>query len=238
MTRASDDTIVTEITVLCSVALQGVLEQLAPAFEGATGHKLIITFSIAKLFKERIEAGEYFDAGIFTNLVVDDLIKANKIVAGSRTNIARTGIGLAVHVSAPAPDIGTVAALEQTLLAAKSIVYPKDGISGIYFSDIVKRLGIYKDLMTKTILDTSSGLVAGRVASGEVQYAVQLISELMSIRGVKVVGPIPAELQRYVVVTAGISANAKEAGAAKEFLEFLVTPVALSVMKAKGLEPA
>jgi len=237
MTKESTGAAPRALKVLSTVGVQGLLEELAPEFERATGHKVAITFNVVKLFKEQILAGADFDVGFFSDAVTDDLIKAGKIAADTRTNIGRSGVGFAVRAGAAKPDIGTVDALKRTLLAAQSIVYPKDGISGVYFAEIVKNLGIDEAMKPKTILDTSGGLVGGRVASGEAQYAVQLVSELTPVRGCDVVGPIPQELQRYVVLTAGVSANAKSADAAKALLAFVTAPAAVAVMKAKGLDP-
>jgi len=225
------------VKVLSTVGVQGLLEQLAPEFERATGYKLTISFNVTTLFKKQIEAGENFDLGIFTNFVTDDLIKSGMMVADTRTDIARSGIGLSVRAGAPKPNISTVTSFKRALLAAQSIVYPKEGISGIYFAEILKTLGIDDEMESTTILDTSGGLVAERVASGEAEYAVQLVSELVPVRGIDIVGTVPSELQHHVVLTGAISTNARSADAAKLLLEFLTAPHAILIMKAKGLEP-
>ena len=237
MSLVSAKTDAGQIKVLSTVGVQGLLEQLKPDFERRTGHRLAIAFNVATELKQRIEAGEEFDLGIFTDFVIDDLIGSGRILPSTRTDIARSGIGLAVRTGAPKPNISTVANFKRVLLAARSIAYPKNGISGIYFAEIVKQLGIVEELEAATILDTSGGLVAERVARREAEYAVQLVSELLPVRGIDVVGPIPSELQRYVVLAAGLGTNTKSASAAKLLLAFLSAPNALSLMKTKGLEP-
>jgi molybdate transport system substrate-binding protein len=226
-----------KIKVLSTVAVQGLLQRLAPEFEHATGHELAITFNVVKLFQQQLHTGEPFDVGIFTNFVTDDLIKEGRIVAGTRTDIARSGIALAVRAGAEKPDIRGVTDFTRALLAAKSVVYPKDGISGVYFAEILKRLGIDEEMGPRTILDVSGGLVATRVASGEAQYAVQLASELLPVRGCDLVGLIPSALQHYVTLTAGVSANAENAEASTALLAFLTASTAIAAMRTLGLEP-
>ena len=224
-----------EIKVLSTIGVKSVVEELAPQFERKTGHKLAITFGVANVMKRQIEAGETFDLAIMTAAVTDDLIKQGKIVAATRTNVARGGIGIAVRAGAPKPDISSVEALKRALLAAKSITYAKEGGSGIYFVGLLERLGIAEAMKPKTKF--GAGNVAELVAAGEAEMAVQLITELISVRGVELVGPLPAEVQNYIVLTAGVGAQAKEPDLAKDFLQFLTAPAAVPVIKSKGLEP-
>ena len=167
--------------------------------------------------------------------MADDLIKQGKILAATRTDVARGGIGIAVRAGAPKPDIGSVEALKRALLDAKSITYAREGGSGIYFAGLLERLGMAEAMRAKTKFGT--GNVAELVARGDAEMAVQLITELIAVRGVELVGPLPAEVQNYIVLTAGVGAQAKEPGLAKAFLQFLTAPAAVPVIKSKGLEP-
>ena len=224
-----------EIKVLSTVGVKSVVEEMAPQYEQKTGHKLAITFGLATTLKRQIEGGEAFDLAIMTGAVADELIKQGKLVAATRTNVARGGIGIAVRAGAPKPDIGSVDALKRALFAAKSITYNKEGGSGIYFAALLERLGIAEDLKPKTKLAT--GNAPELVAAGEAEMVVQLITELLPVRGIELVGPLPAEVQNYIVLVAGVGTQAKEPAIAKDFLQFLTGPAAGPVIKAKGLEP-
>ena len=225
----------TEIKLISTIGVRSAVEELAPQFESKTGHKVAITFGVANVLKRQIEAGEAFDLAIMTAAVADDLIKQGRLVAATRTDVARGGIGIAVRAGAPKPDIGTVEALKRALLAAPSITYAKEGGSGIYFAGLLERLGIAEAMRPKTKF--GAGNVAELVAAGEADMAVQLITELMSVRGVQLVGPLPAEAQNYIVLTAGVGAQAKEPALARELLNFLTAPATGNVYRSKGLEP-
>ncbi len=224
-----------EIKVLSTVGVKSVVEEMVPQYEQKTGHKLAITFGLATALKRQIEGGEAFDLAIMTSAVADELIKEGKLIADTRTNVARGGIGIAVRAGAPKPDIGSVEALKRALLAAKSIAYNKEGASGIYFAALLERLGIAEDMKAKTKLAT--GNAPELVAAGDAEMVAQLITELLPVRGIEIVGPLPAEVQNYVVLVAGVGTQAKEPGLAKDFLQFLTGPAAAPVIRSKGLEP-
>jgi molybdate transport system substrate-binding protein len=226
-----------EIKVISSVGVKTVLEELAPQFERASEHKLKITFGTAVPLKRQIDAGEAFDVVILTPALVDDLAKQGQVAAGTASNVAKSGIGVAIRQGAPKPDIGSTDALKKTLLAARMIAYSKEGQSGAVMARLVERLGIAEEMKPKTILETRSGGVALNVVEGKADLAFNLISEILPIAGAELAGPLPAELQSYVVFTAGIGGATKEAEAAKAFINFLKAPAAVPVLKAKGMEP-
>jgi molybdate transport system substrate-binding protein len=145
---------------------------------------------------------------------------------------------VAVKEGAPAPDISTVEAFKQALLAAKSVAYidPKaGGSSGIYFDGLIDRLGIGAEVRAKARLK-AGGYVADLVASGEAELAVHQISEILPVKGVRLVGPLPAPVQNATVYSAGLSAAAKDPAAAKALLDHLIGPSAGAVLNAKGME--
>jgi molybdate transport system substrate-binding protein len=226
-----------EIKVLTAGAMRGVLEALLPAFETSTGHKVALDNATAGALAKRIASGEAFDLAIVTPAVIDEAARAGKI-AGPRVDLAKVGIGVAVKEGAPAPDISTVEAFKQALLAAKSVAYidPKaGGSSGIYFDGLIDRLGIGADVRAKAHLK-AGGYVADLVASGEAELAVHQISEILPVKGVRLVGPLPGPLQNSTVYAAGLGAAAKEPAAAKALLEHLAGPSTTSVLHAKGME--
>jgi len=170
--------------------------------------------------------------------VIDGLIGKGKIAPGSRVDVAKVGIGVAVKAGAPLPDIATVEAFRRTLLAARSVAYidPKaGGSSGIYFDGLLDRLGIAGEVRPKARLK-QGGYVADLVASGEAEVAVHQISEIVPVKGVVLVGPLPAEVQNFTTYTAAIGADAKDAAAAKALVDRLAGPAAGPILKTKGME--
>jgi molybdate transport system substrate-binding protein len=225
-----------EIKVLASNGVKAALEELAPAFERATGNKVSITFGLAAVLKRQIEAGEAFDVAILTSAGIEDLAKQGKVDAGSRAAIARSGVGIGIRQGAPRPDIGTPDALKRTLLSAKSISWAKEGASGVYFASVLERIGIAQQMKPKVVLAPSGAEVGKLVAGGQVELGVILVNELMAAPGVEVLGPLPPELQNYTAFHAGVGAASKNA-AAGALIRFLTTPSAGAVFKAKGQEP-
>ena len=226
-----------EVKVLTAGAMRGVLDALVPAFEAATGHKVVADNATAGALAKRIEAGEAFDLAIITPKVIDELGKEGKI-SGGRVDLAKVGIGVAVKEGAAAPDISTVEAFKQALMAAKSVAYidPKaGGSSGIYFDGLIDRLGIGDAVRAKAKLK-AGGHVADLVASGEAELAVHQISEILPVKGARLVGPLPAALQNSTVYAAGLGAAAKDPAAAKALLDHLAGPAAAAVLGAKGME--
>jgi molybdate transport system substrate-binding protein len=224
-----------EINVVSTNGMRSVVEELAPPFERTTGHKLNLTFGTTSALLKQIEASEPFDVMIFGAPFIDDLIKQGRLRADTRTDVARSGIGIAVRAGAPKPDISTVEALKRALLDTPSIVCNKEATSGIYFVSLLERLGIADAMRPKTKF--GAGFVAELVAKGEADMAVQAMSDHLAVQGVELVGPLPAEVQNYIVFTAGVGADVKDPSSAKELITFLTAPSAVPVLKAKGLEP-
>jgi molybdate transport system substrate-binding protein len=223
--------------VLCTNGLKTVMLDLAPAFERTSGTKLTITWGSAAGLVKELEAGAAADLVILTAEAIDDLIKRDKVVAGSRVDLARSGIGIAVRKGANKPDIGSPDALKQTLLAAKSVAHSKTGMSGIYFPTVLARLGITDAMKSKIVMPEPGTPVGDVVAKGEAEIGVQQISELLPVAGVDVVGPLPASLQKITTFSAGIPSAAKEPDAAKALMTF-VAKEARPLLGPKGLEPA
>lgn len=233
MTRARDLHV---LKVLTSNSQRGVLAALAPELERTSGLKLSISYDPAKVMLRRIAAGESADVAILGQAAIDALAEQGKIDGESRRTLARCGVGLAVRAGAPKPDIGSVEALKRALLDAKSIIYTSEGASGMHFSGVIERLGIAPEIKAKAHRQTG-GLVAERVASGEVELGVQQIPELLAVRGVELVGPLPQQMQSISIITAGIFKASKHREAAQALLDFLATPAAMRVFRTQGIEP-
>ena len=226
-----------EIRVLSSNALKSALEEIAPQFEKASGHKLVFVWGAAVPLRGQIEKGEVvFDATILNTPGIDALIEQAKLDKATRTPLARSSVGVAVRKGAPKPDISTTEAFKTALRNAKSIAYVEQGATGIYLKELFVRLGIADELKSKIKLAPTAA--ADFIARGEAEIGMTQISEILPFPGADLVGPLPADIQLYTSFAGANSAAAKQPDAGKAFLKFLVTPDTAKVMKAKGLEPA
>ena len=225
-----------DIKVLCSNGLRAVVEELVPQFEQKTKNKIVITFEPSSAIQKRIAAGEAFDVAVMTTPLVDQEIKAGRLSADSRTIIARSGLGLSVRTGAKKPDITTVDAFKKALLSAKSITYATQGASAAPFEALVTKLGIAAEVKPKYKLRETASQVGEVVADGTVEIGVAPVSEILPVKGVDLVGAFPADIQSYVVMTAALSVKGQERGASKGFVDFLMAPANLPVIKAKGME--
>jgi molybdate transport system substrate-binding protein len=226
-----------DITILCSSGFKAVMEELAPQFERATHHKVVVRYGLAAKLKQEIEAGEVFDLAVLTPAAIDDLITARKVVSDSRTVLARSGLGIVIRAGAPKPDITTVDAFKRSLLAATSIAYAKEGASGVAFAALIQRLGIADALKSKSRLTATGEEVGEAVVHGaDAAFGVLPVSEILPIRGAELLGAFPADAQSYIVMVAAVSAGAKESSAARDLIAFVTAPAALPVIKAKGME--
>jgi molybdate transport system substrate-binding protein len=227
-----------DIKILTAGAMRAVVLAVLPEFERQTGHKVGVDNDTVGGLTKRVDGGERFDVVIMTPAAVDNQIKSGRVADGTRTPLAKVGIGVAVKEGAAKPDISTVEAFKRMLLAAKSVTYvdPKaGGSSGIYFAGLLQKLGIADEIRPKERL-LPGGYVAELVAKGEVEVAIHQISEIVPVKGVTLVGPLPAEIQNFTVYAAGISTAAGDAGAAKALVEHHKGPSATAVLKDKGME--
>jgi len=230
-----------ELKVFSTIGVQAALEELAPQFEKATGNKLTIAFATAAILAKRVMAGDSADVYILTSQSLDTLDKQGKLAAGSGATFARSEIAVVVKHGAPKPDISTPEAYKKALLAAKGIAYSNPasgGASGVYVAKTLQRMGIADEMKAKTHHPPPSGNSANLVVSGDVDLAIQQMPEVMSVAGVDVVGPPPGDLNSVTSYTAGVGAQAKDAGAAKALVDFLKSPDARAVFVRRGLEPA
>ena len=225
-----------ELKIFGSRVTKMVVEDIGPQFERATGHHLIVVTDVAAVMKRRIEAGEPFDLAVLVNFQADDLIKKGKLVSNTRSDLMKAGIGVAVRRGTRVPDISTVEEFKQTLLAAKSITYLKEGASTIYLDRLFSRMGIAQALAQKTIKPETEA-VSEMVAAGDAELGIIVIPNILSVPGAQLVGPIPEEIQSYIVFTAAVAANSPNQQAARDLIAFLKSPAAISSIKAKGMNP-
>ena len=213
---------------------------VAPQFERATGHMVVTDATSTGIgpdsIASRVRRGEPVDVLILTRTGIDELISEGKVVAASRVDLARSSIGMAVRRGMPKPDISSVEALKRTLLQAKSIAYSAQ-VSGVYLStELFPRLGIVDDVMKKS-KRVDVGRVGTVIARGEAEIGFQQISELLEVPGIDYVGPLPAEVQRVTVFSAGVAAGARNPDAARALIEFLTSPRGIDTMVKSGLDP-
>jgi molybdate transport system substrate-binding protein len=228
-----------ELKLLTAGAFKSTVVALLPEYEKATGNKVTVDNDTAGALMKRIQSGETFDVIVLTPEGVDKLAGEGKVVAGSRVNLARVGVGVMVKEGAPKPDISTVDAFKKAVLDAKSISFidpASGGSSGIYVEKLLERLGIADQVKPKEKLK-QGGYVADYIESGQAELGIHQISEILPHGGVTLVGPLPKEIQNYTVYAAGIGAGAKDAAAAKALIASLMGPQAQALFKTKGMEP-
>ena len=230
-----------EIKVMASGAMSAALRELTPAFERASGSTLTIVSGgsvagAADSIPDRLQRGERADVVIMAAAGIDSLAKAGQAVQGSRVDLARSSIGIAIRAGTPKPEIGSVDALRRTLLKAASVAY-SSSVSGVYIStELFERLGIAAEMRPKS-RRVESEPVAAVVGRGEAEIGFQQISELRPVAGVDVVGPLPAEVQRVTVFSAAQGANSRNPAGARALLAFLASPAAAAAIERSGMDP-
>ena len=211
------------------------LAEVGTDFERTTGHTLDVSVGLPSDFDKRFDAGDPLDLLISTSTAVDAWIEGGRLIAPTRTEISRSGIGVEVRAGAPRPDIRSVEAFKRALLDAKSIAYLRVG-SGIYLEGLLERLGIAEAIAAK-VTRPETDIVSELVAKGEVELGMVVITQILTTPGVELVGPLPPEIQSHVAFAAGVGANSKAPDAAMQLIEFLTGPVAIPVIRAQGMEP-
>jgi molybdate transport system substrate-binding protein len=226
-----------EIKVLTAGAYKAVLVAVVPDFQRRTSHTVAVDNDTVGALMRRIGNGETFDVIIASPKAIDDLTKQGKVAAGSKTDLAKVGVGVMVKAGAPKPDVGSVEAFKQAVLRAKSIAYidpESGGSSGIYVAKLLQRLGIADAVKDKTRLKRG-GHVSDLVASGEAELGVHQISEILPSKEVTLVGPLPKEIQNYTTYSAGISLAVTDRQAAEALVQALAGPPAAEILAARGM---
>jgi molybdate transport system substrate-binding protein len=230
-----------DLQVVSSGGFAAAYKTLAPMFEQKTGDKLIIGWGPSMgethdAVPVRLARGEKLDVVIMVGYALGDLVKQGKVDAGSRVDLARSGIGIVVRHGAPHPDVSTVDALRKALLTAKSVAW-SDSASGVYIqNEMLKKMGIADQLAGKGRMIPAEP-VGAVVARGEAEIGFQQISELKPIQGIDLLGPLPAELQKYTVFSAGVVTGSAHPAKAAAMTRFLASPEARPAVIDSGLEP-
>ena len=229
-----------EVRVMTAGGMAAAHLALTPQFERTTGHTVMTDATSTGIGRDsiasRVRRGEPVDVLILTRAAIDELVSEGRVVAASRVDLARSSIGMAVRRGAPKPDISSVDALKRALLQAKSIAYSAQ-VSGVYLStELFPRLGIVDEVMKKS-RRVDVGRVGTVVARGEAEIGFQQISELLEVPGIDYVGPLPAEVQRVTVFSAGVAVGARNPDAARALIEFFASPSGMETMAKSGLDP-
>jgi molybdate transport system substrate-binding protein len=216
--------------------VKSVMESLVPEHQKRAGRAVDVTFGTSASIRQAIAAGESFDVAVLTTEVLEELRKAGHIAAGSNVVIGRSGIGVGVRSGAARPAIATPEAMKRTLLGAKSVTYAADGASRVHIERMLETLGITEAMKAKSVLEQGSVRATARVAQGEVEIVLTLVSEILPVSGIELVGPLPAAFQSYVSFSAGVGARARNASAAKALVEALSSPSVDEVFSTRGIE--
>ena len=228
-----------QLKVFCTIAVRGAVTELLPRLERELGHQLDVTWGTAPMLVKRVEGGESADVLVLSQAGIDSLSKAGKLVPGSEVTLASSATAVAVKAGAQKPNISTPDAFVQTLLKAKGVAYTHPsagGASGVYFAQLIERLGIADKIQAKSKHPPAGGFSGELLLTGEADIAIQQKPELMHVAGTEVVGLFPGEMNVVTVFVGAVMAGSNNAAPAKAFIDALRKPDAIAVFRAKGLE--
>jgi molybdate transport system substrate-binding protein len=224
-----------EIRVISGGAAKAFVQPLAESFKADSGHSVVLDFQPMGPLVKSLAGGQSVDMVIVTSEVLEQLEREGRLPKGAGRPLARVGVGVAVNEHAPDPDISSVDAFRRTLLAARSVVYidPTIGTSGKHVAEVLARLGIVEQMKPKTTL-LKGGYVVEPVGRGEIELGIHQISEMLPVKGVRVVGPLPAELQKYTTYVAVPIATSSQTAVVDAFVRHLTGPAARAQLPALG----
>jgi molybdate transport system substrate-binding protein len=225
-----------ELRMFVPRAIATVLGSVGSQFEQKSGFKLVVTSDVGAGLIRRINTGEPFDVFSGTPSQIDSLTRDGKVIADTRTNLVRSGIGVEVRSGAQKPDISSVDAFKRALINAKSIAYLKEGASGIYLAGLMDRLGIAEAIKSK-VTRPDADIVSELVAKGEIEIGMVVITQILTTPGVQLVGPLPPDVQTYITFVGAVSSNSHMPDVGRELIKFLTGPIAIPVIRSQGMEP-
>jgi molybdate transport system substrate-binding protein len=228
----------TDIYVVGAGAIEEPFEALTAEFSRETGNKVHAIFGPVGGMQAKLKGGEKADVIVLSTAAMDALDKDGTLVAGSRADLGRATVGVAVREGAPQPDISTPEAFKKALLAARTVAYTNPaagGTAGIYMTGLLDRLGLTEEVKKRAVLQSSGSAVADAVANGAAEIGITFTSEMLPNKGVKVVGPMPQSIGLIVTYTAGVATASKEADAARALIAYMTRPAARDHFKEAGL---
>ena len=225
-----------EVKLIASNAVKEIVVDLVPAFEKQSGHKITMIWAGTEAINKRIGDGEVVDVVLIAASNIDRLIADGKLAAGSRADVAKSGVGVAVRAGLPKPDISSADAVKNAVLSAKSVAY-SSGPSGNYLLNLFKTMGISDQIKDK-VKQTPSGVqVADVLARGEVDLGFQQVSELLHRHDIQYLGTLPADIQHTTVYSAGLHTAAPQPDAAKALVKFMTGPEVGTIIRKSGMTP-
>ncbi len=225
-----------EIKVLGSPGTREPYNLLVPGFEKATGNKVVTTWGGVADVAKRVAAGETADIIMLPAAQTEELIKLGKLVADSRVDVAKSGIGVAIRSGAPKIDIRSAAGIKAAMLAAKSIAYSA-GPSGVHIAHLIRTWGITDQVASKIVPPIPNTPIGEMVARGDAELGFQQVSELLPVKGIDYLGPLPADIQETTTFSASLHQSAGPTEAARALLKYLTAPEAAPILKKTGMEP-
>lgn len=225
-----------EIKVVAPNVMKDAVIRIAQRFEGASGHKVALTWGGSEAISKRMTEGESADLVLTTAPALERLARDGKVVDASRVDLGRTAVAAAVRADAPKPDIGSVEGLKKALVDARKVAI-SSGASGRYLESLFEKLGVAEQVRAKLVQPPSGAQIGEMLARGEADLGFQQVTELIHAKGIQYLGPLPAEVQNYTVWAGGLHAAATQAEAARAFLAALRTPEAQTDLRQDGMEP-
>ena len=225
------------IKLISSMATREILTELIAQYQATTSQTVVAEAAGGVDVAKRVLAGEAVDVVVLAANAIDQLIADGKLLAGSRVDLVKSGVAVAVPAGARRPDISTEDAVKQAVLAAKTLSY-STGPSGVYLLKLFERWGILETIKPRIVQAPPGVPVGSLVAKGEVELGFQQLSELINLQGITVLGPLPPAIQTITTFSAGVSAASKDAEAARGLVAFMAAPAAAAIKRKQGMEPA
>ena len=225
------------LKLISSMATREILAELIAQYQATTSQTVVAEAAGGVDVAKRVQAGAAVDVVVLAANAIDQLIADGKLLAGSRVDLVKSGVAVAVPAGARRPDISTEDAVKQAVLAAKTLSY-STGPSGVYLLKLFERWGILETIKPRIVQAPPGVPVGSLVAKGEVELGFQQLSELINLQGITVLGPLPPAIQTITTFSAGVSAASKDAEAARGLVAFMAAPAAAAIKRKQGMEPA
>ncbi len=225
------------LKLLSSMAAREVLAELAARFRSETARSVVADAAGGVDVAKRVAGGEDVDVVVLAANSIDKLLADGRLLSGSRVDLVRSGIAVAIRAGAGRPDVDSEEGLRRAVAAARSLSY-STGPSGVYLEKVFERWGILGDIRGRIVVPAPGVPVGSLVASGAAEIGFQQVSELMNVAGIEVVGPLPAAIQSITTFSGGIGAGCKDSEAARELLRFMASPAVSDIKRRHGMEPA
>ena len=226
-----------DIKVLAGSAIQPAMNDIIPAFEKKSGHRVVFDYGTVGGMSQRVQRGEKADLAVVSGPQMDALEKEGKVLPGTRLDLGKTGVGVFVRKGSPRPDISSPESFKRAMLGAKSIGY-NDPAAGapvsIYLIGLFERMGIADDMMRKTVAFKDRAERFGAVARGDVEIGFNQISEIIAVPQVDLVGPLPEAIQNYTLLSMAALPTGEHQDAAKTLLEYLASPAIVATIRRQG----